>query len=176
MASRRLSDLQPEANARAHDLLQAAEAARFDVLIYCTLRPLEEQARLFRKGRSLSQIQARADELDRAFGRPDLAAVLIGVGPQDGTHIVTWAAPGQSLHNYGFAIDGAPLLYGKPVWSPIDIEATPDVDEGALWMEYGELMRQAGFRWAGDWPKGKREFPHGQVPDVHWKDLIRSAA
>jgi len=176
MASRNLNDLQPEAKSRALDLIQAAKAARFDMLIYCTLRPLDEQARLFRQGRSLSQIQARADALDETYTRPDLAAILIGVGPQPGHRIVTWAAPGQSLHNYGFAFDSAPLLYGKPVWSPVDIQATPDVDEGALWMEYGELVRQSGLRWAGDWPKGKREFPHAQVPGVSWKDLIRSAA
>ena len=173
MSSRRLSDLQPEANALAFAFLSATGADNFDVLIYCTLRSDEEQARLFRKGRTLAQIQSRADELDERYGRPDLAAILIGVGPQSGHKIVTWAGPGQSAHNYGMAFDGCPLLSGKPVWSPVDIEATPDVDEGEMWMRYGDYARAVGLRWAGDWPKGKREYPHCQVPGFSWKDMIR---
>ncbi|HHJ11823.1 MAG TPA: hypothetical protein ENK00_01475 [Chromatiales bacterium] len=170
MASRKLTDLQPEARARAQDLLRAAEAADFDVLIYCTLRPLDEQARLFRQGRPLSEIQDKADQLDRQYGRPDLASLLMEVGPQYGTRIVTWAGPGQSLHNYGMALDAVPLQGGKPVWS------TDTIEDRALWMRYGELGVEAGFQWAGHWPERKREYPHMQMPDMRWRELIRSPA
>lgn len=170
MASRRLTDLQPAARQRALRLLQGVEDAPFDVLIYCTFRPLEEQARLFRQGRSLLQIQQRAEELDRIWHRPDLAALLIAVGPQPEPRIVTWAGPGQSLHNYGLAFDGVPLRDGKPVWGA---RATDDL---SLWRAYGDLGRAAGLEWAGDWSGGKREFPHMQEPRVDWRELILERA
>lgn len=169
MASRKLEDLQPETRERVDGLLRAAQAAHFDVLIYCTLRPLAEQARLFRQGRSFSEIQAKANELERVWHRPDLAELLIGVGPQHGKTIVTWAGPGQSLHNYGCAIDGVPLVDGKPVWG------TRRDEDAALWQRYGQLGKDQGLEWAGDWSPAKREFPHLQESGLDWRDLIRSA-
>lgn len=170
MASRRLTDLQPATRERALRLLEGAERATFSVLIYCTFRPLDEQARLFRQGRTLSEIRAKASELERAWGRPDLADLLIGVGPQYGKTVVTWAGPGQSLHNYGYALDGVPLRDGKPVWG-----ARAD-DDLSLWAAYGDLGLAAGLEWAGNWPGSKREFPHMQEPGIDWRDLIRTAA
>lgn len=172
MASRNLSDLQPEARELAQTFTRLAAEDGFTLLIYCTLRPFAEQAVLFRKGRALSAIRSRAEQLDAQYGRPDLAETLLNAPPQSSKNIVTWAGPGQSLHNYGMAFDGCPLLYGKPVWSPVDVRSTPDVDEGELWMQYGDLVRRAGLKWAGDWPKGKREYPHSQVPEFNWKDVI----
>lgn len=172
MASKSLNDLTPEMKARAQDFLALVYASNMDVLIYCTYRSDEEQARLFRQGRTLAAIQHKADELAHEYRRPDLAAVLMGVGPQSGHKLVTWAGPGQSLHGYRVAFDFCPIIDGKPVWSPVDIEATPDVDEGELWMKCGDLVRSAGLQWAGDWPKGKREFPHAQLPGVDWRKLI----
>ena len=152
-------------------LLQGVEGAHFDVLIYCTFRPLDEQARLFRQGRSLLQIQQKAEELERVWRRPDLAALLMSVGPQHETRIVTWAGPGQSLHNYGLALDAVPLLGGKPCWDP---EASAEA--ALLWQQYGELGMAAGFEWAGTWPKAKREFPHMQEPKTNWRELIMERA
>ena len=176
MASRNLDDLRPEVRVLADTFLGLADRAGLDVLVYCTLREFDEQARLYRQGRPLSKILDKAEELDRDYGRPDLAGVLMDVGPQSGRRIVTWAGPGQSLHNYGYALDGCPLYAGKPVWSPVDVEATPDVDEAELWMRYGTLAQEARLEWAGNWPKGKREYPHLQAPGVSWRDLIRGGA
>lgn len=167
MASRRLNDLAPTTRERALNLLQGAEGAHFGVLIYCTHRPVAEQARLFRQGRSLSAIHDKARELERVWKRADLAELLIAVGPQTERRIVTWAGPGQSLHNYGFALDAVPLIGGKPCWDP---EASPEAT--GLWQRYGELGLAAGFEWAGNWPHNKREFPHVQEPGVDWRELI----
>lgn len=164
MASRRLADLAEGTREKAYALLQAAEAADFDVLIYCTFRPLAEQARLFRQGRPLYEIQLKAAELDERWGRPDLAELLMGVGPQYGRK-VTNAAPGQSIHNYRMAMDGCPLRGGKPVWG----DETPE--DLALWRRYGELAESVGLEWAGRW-KRFREMPHIQEPDVDWKVMI----
>lgn len=165
--SRDLNDLQPQTRERAKQLLLLAGEAGLTLLIYCTLRPLDEQARLYRQGRSLATIQDKADELSDAFGRPDLAEILMGVGPQHG-RIVTSAAPGQSYHNYGLAIDGVVLRGGKPVWGHTSNE------DLSYWTRYGELAEDVGFKWAGRWRGRSREFPHLQEPGVDWRELIRT--
>lgn len=162
--SRDLDALTPVMEWRARLFLRVAEANGLDVLIYCTARSLREQARLFRRGRSLSQIRATAYELSGQYERPDLAKVLLGVGPQYG-ELVTYAAPGQSLHNYGYAWDGVPLRDGKPVWD----------DSDPLWNAYGVCVRACGCEWAGDWETFK-EFPHAQEPNTNWRDLIHEVA
>lgn len=170
MSSRELDDLRPEIRQRADRFLALCAGADLDVLIYCTFRSHEEQARLFRKGRTLGQIKERADVLAHEFQRPDLAAILIAVGPQPETRVATHAGPGQSLHYYRLAFDGVPLRQGKPVWgsdSPEDRE---------LWNRYGALGESAGLQWAGHWPRGRIEFPHLQDKGANWRELIQTAA
>ncbi len=165
MASRDLEDLDPVVREAARDLETMAESRGEPVLIYCTLRSAEEQARLYRKGRPFSEIQGKADALDREFGRPDLAELLLGVGPQRG-RVVTHAGPGQSIHQYGLAFDGVPLEGGKPVWG------TSDPEDVRRWQGYGALAGDLGLEWAGHW-SSFTEFPHVQQPDADWRDLIR---
>lgn len=165
MASRLLGDLKTAARENAQRMLDAAGELGFEILIYCTYRSDEEQARLYRQGRPLSVIQKKADDLNTAWERPDLAQVLMEVGPQYG-RVVTHAAPGQSLHEYGVAFDGVPMLGGKPVWN----DQHPDEQEA--WELYGRLGTEAGLTWAGNWQSFK-EKPHMQVPGFDWRDLIR---
>lgn len=92
MASRSLNDLAGPVRHAALALLNAAQAQGLSLLIYCTLRPNEEQAALYAMGRT----------------KP---------GPK-----VTNAAAGQSLHNpdeagLAWAFDCVPVLGGKPLWS-----------------------------------------------------------
>lgn len=166
MASRRLDDLMPEVRERAEDFLGLAADAGLDVLIYCTHRSLAEQARIYRQGRPAWRIREKAAELRDELGRPDLADILMGVGPQYERTIRTNAAPGQSLHNYRLAFDGVPLVNGKPVWG------TTDPDDAALWQRYGELAARAGLEWAGNW-RSFTEFPHCQLPGADWRELIQ---
>lgn len=165
--SRKISDLQDPFFSSAKLFIAECEKEGLQVLIYCTKRTFEEQARLFRQGRSLQEIQNKAVELKQVYKRPDLAEILLNVGPQKGNRVVTWAGPGQSLHNYAYAFDGCPTREGKPVWG------TKDPDDLALWMKYGEIAKRLGLVWAGDWSAAKREFPHVQQPNVKWQDLIR---
>lgn len=165
MASRRLSDLHPDTRRKVSTFLALAEDAHFPVLIYCTYREDEEQARLFRQGRTISEIVAKAEELRTEYGRMDLAKLLMDVGPQYGRR-VTNAGPGQSLHRYRYAADGVPLRDGKPIW---DDEVPEDK---AAWARYGELAEAAGLEWSGRWQHFK-ETPHIQEPGVRWQDLIR---
>ncbi len=92
MASRSLDDLAPVVKARALAFLSECQRAGLDVLVYCTLRSNEEQAALYRVGRS------------------------------EPGHIVTNAKPGGSKHNpdengQAWAFDAVPMVGGKPAWS-----------------------------------------------------------
>jgi len=146
------------------EFLPLCERAGLELLVYCTRRDLQEQARLFRKGRPLDAIQRRAEELDKVHQRPDLAAILMTAPPQYERRIVTHAAPGQSLHNYGLAMDCVPMVAGKPAWN----------DDAPAWQHYGEMAQLAGLTWAGAWLRFK-EYPHVQMPDMHWRELITQA-
>ncbi|RCX32090.1 M15 family metallopeptidase [Thioalbus denitrificans] len=176
MASRRLDDLQPYVAEMARELVRLADGAGLDLLIYCTLRSAEEQARLFRRGRALREIERKAREME-ALGRSDFARLLMDVGPQYGPGPVTWAGPGQSLHQYGVALDAVPLRDGKPVWATAGADGRPDWGrpgvDGELWDRYGALGERVGFEWSGRWSPHHREYPHLQAAGVDWRDLIR---
>jgi len=94
------------------------------MLVYCTRRTATEQAELYARGRTAP-------------------------GPK-----VTNAAPWQSWHQYGRAIDAVPLFAGKPVWKY-------DPANG-LWAVAVEEGDKAELEWAGRW-KTFREM-------VHWQD------
>lgn len=162
MPSRNIADLHESFQPFADAFIKACENRKVEVIVYCTLRTNEEQARLYRNGRTLARIQDKAKELEEKYHRPDLAKLLIDVGPQHGSKIVTNAGPGQSLHNYGFALDAAPMRDGKIVWG----------EDDPLWVKYGLAAYDAQLEWAGDWVKFK-EYPHVQMPDVSWKQLIK---
>lgn len=88
MASRSLDDLAPSVKAAALSLLNKARDGGLDVLIYCTSRPLVEQATLYAVGRTVPGV------------------------------ILTAAKPGESLHNpdamgKSWAFDAVPMLHGK---------------------------------------------------------------
>lgn len=152
MASRKLDDLVPEAKKNAERVVEVCTQVGFDLLIYCTLRSPEEQAKLYRQSRSWAEIKSKMLKMkDRGFGF--LADVLEAVGPCTGPH-VTNAGPGESWHNYGEAWDAVPLINGKAVWSYLNAKSE--------WDAYGECVRQVGMHWAGDWVTF-REYPHAQL-------------
>lgn len=92
MASRSIDALAPIVKAQAVAFLDECRACGLDVMIYCTLRTNEEQAQLYKSGRT-------------SKGR-----------------ILTNARPGESLHNpdengEAWAFDAVPMLGGKCLWS-----------------------------------------------------------
>lgn len=76
--------------------------------------------------------------------------------------IVTNAGPGQSLHNYGVAVDLVPAeLVNTPNWSP----------ESPLWGVVGEAANAVGLEWGGNWDSFV-DRPHVQMPDTGgWRTL-----
>ena len=142
MASRLIQDLTPEMYKKALAVIEMCGLKGVELLIYCTLRTLHEQARLYRQSRSTGVIDYKAAKL-RARGFGYLADILMGVGPCRGPH-VTDAGPGESWHAYGEAFDGVPMVNGKPAWS---YEGSP-----REWNIYGQCAEEAGLNWAGRWP------------------------
>lgn len=62
---------------------------------------------------------------------------------------VTNAKGGQSLHNYGVAIDFCLIIDDKEVsW---DLKRDWDGDKIADWMEVVSVFRNAGWEWGGTW-------------------------
>lgn len=175
MASRSIDDLDPSFRLKAKRFEIICADAGVDLLIYCTLRSFDEQAILYRQSRTLARIKEKARELSDVHGRSDLAKILLDVGPQSGPH-VTNAAPGQSLHNYGLALDGTLLVGGKPLWHDTEGGGAAESEhDERMWQIYGELADMAGMEWAGHWI-GFREYPHCQQSGARWQDLITRRA
>jgi len=105
-------------------------ASGIDLVIVCTYRSLEDQAVEYAKGRT---------------------------SPGE---ISTWAKPGQSAHNFRYAIDICPIAHGKLIWD----ETNP------IWQELGNFGRARGLEWYGA-PNAKfHEDGHFQQPN--WRDLL----
>lgn len=83
---------------------------------------------------------------------------------------VTNAKAGQSLHNYGLALDFAFIIDGKEAsW---DEKKDWDGDKQADWMEVVNIFRKAGWEWGGDW-RSFKDMPHFQKTFGHdWPDLL----
>ncbi|GAG14240.1 unnamed protein product, partial [marine sediment metagenome] len=116
------------------------------------LRPLQNQARLYRQSRSWSEIKAKILKFENR-GFKFLADILDQVGPCSGPHR-TNAAPGESWHGYAEAWDACVMVDGKLIWR---YREAPE-----HWEAYGEAVRQVGMYWAGDWRRF-RERAHAQL-------------
>lgn len=70
---------------------------------------------------------------------------------------VTNAKGGQSIHNYGLAVDIVLILDGKTAsW---DEKSDFDKDRQSDWMEVVSEFKKAGWVWGGDWRTFK-DMPH----------------
>ena len=65
--------------------------------------------------------------------------------------VVTNAKAGDSWHNWRCAVDVVPMVNGKPDWDC----------SHPVWAIVGELGKQAGLEWAGEWRTFK-ELAHFQ--------------
>lgn len=97
MPSRDINDLSAQFRPAAAMWLEDCRRAGLDILVTCTLRSHEEQAELYKIGRTKKGADVTAS---RPMGRR-----------------VTNAKPGQSAHQYGLALDFVPMVGGKPMWN-----------------------------------------------------------
>lgn len=111
MASRSVDDLAPPMKLAALNFLKACQVVGLDVLIYCTSRPIAEQARLYAVGRSLPGAR------------------------------LTNAKPGESLHNpdengKSWAFDAVPMMAGRCMFTDnamIDLMGKTGESVGLQW-------------------------------------------
>ena len=86
---------------------------------------------------------------------------------------VTNAKGGQSVHNYGLAVDIC-LIIKNVVYYDLKIDS--DYDGTADWMEAVKIFKNNGFTWGGDWLKFK-DNPHFEYANHlyknGWRDLIK---
>lgn len=136
-----------------YEIIDSCKKEGVDLLIYCAYRSMEEQARAYRSTRSKYQIADKHESLE-SKGFPELAKILHDVGPQQGVvgRHITFAAPGESWHNYYLAFDAVPIKHGKCMWAANNLE----------WLTYGGAVKRAGLHWAGHWISFK-EYPHTQA-------------
>ena len=83
---------------------------------------------------------------------------------------VTNAKAGQSIQNYGFAVDIVLISDGKTAsW---DTKADWDGDKVADWNECVEVFKANGWDWGGDW-KSFKDMPHFEKRGCKWQDRAK---
>ncbi|RKS26342.1 peptidoglycan L-alanyl-D-glutamate endopeptidase CwlK [Flavobacterium endophyticum] len=84
---------------------------------------------------------------------------------------VTNAKGGQSIHNYGFAVDICLIIDGKTAsW---DTAKDWDNDKIADWYECVKIFAKHGWEWGGNW-KTFKDMPHFDKRNLNsWKKLSK---
>lgn len=84
---------------------------------------------------------------------------------------VTNAKGGQSVHNYGFAVDIVLIIDGKTAsW---DVKKDWDNDRVSDWDECVKVFAKYGWNWGGNWAKFK-DMPHfDKIGFSNWKILSK---
>lgn len=83
---------------------------------------------------------------------------------------VTNAKAGQSIHNYGFAVDICLVIDGKTAaW---DTVKDWDNDKVADWYECVKIFAKHGWEWGGNW-KTFKDLPHFEKRNLDWKKLSK---
>ena len=76
---------------------------------------------------------------------------------------VTNAKGGQSIHNYGFAVDICMIIDGKTAsW---DTVKDWDTDKVADWYECVKIFAKHGWDWGGNW-KTFKDLPHFEKRNI----------
>lgn len=96
---------------------------------------------------------------------------LYGQGREQPGKIVTHARGGQSMHNFGLAIDFALKTdSGKIIW---DIEYDGNNNGESDWFEVAQIAKELGFSWGGDWKRFK-DYPHLEMTFDHNLNQLQS--
>lgn len=120
-SDRRINTLHPLVRAKAKEfIIRAEKELGIKLRVTSALRTWAEQDELYAKGRTTS-------------GK-----------------IVTNAKGGQSLHNYGLAIDVVEIRNGSAIWN------------NSRWNEIAALGKSLGFSWGGDW-RSFKDKPHFEI-------------
>jgi len=109
----------------------------------------------------------------------DEQAQLYAVGRTKAGKKVTNAKAGQSIHNYGLAVDMCLIIDGKTAsW---DTAKDWDNDKIADWYECVKIFAKHGWEWGGNW-KTFKDLPHFEKKKidratselkVSWRALVK---
>ena len=154
LSQARIQLLHPDLRALAADTFSKAElklTGRAKARITTTLRSFEEQDALYKLGRTVVN--------------PDGKSKSKPMG-----NVVTNAKAGQSIHNYGLAIDFALIIDGQETsWNMVK---DFDKDDIADWTEVVTVFKANGWEWGGDW-KSFKDNPHVEKGFGYtWKQLL----
>ena len=104
---------------------------------------------------------------------------LYAIGRTKPDKKVTNAKPGQSIHNYGLAVDICLIIDGKTAsW---DTAKDWDNDQIADWYECVKIFAKHGWQWGGNW-KTFKDLPHFEKKSIKtktseikttWRNLIK---
>lgn len=98
-------------------------------------------------------------------------AALYAIGRTKPGKKVTNAKAGQSIHNYGFAVDICMIINQKEAsW---DTTKDWDNDQIADWYECVKIFAKHGWEWGGNWKKFK-DLPHFDKRGFNnWRKLVK---
>ncbi len=131
ISENRIKNLHPAIRDKAREFLHKAEQAGIKLRVNDGYRTYEEQDNIYAKGRTRVN--------------PDGKTAKKPLG-----NIVTNARAGQSLHNFGLAIDVVPMVNGNADWNT------------KQWNKIGAIGESLGFKWGGGW-KSLIDKPHFQM-------------
>lgn len=160
VTEQRIALLHPKRRDEVKTILELAEAKfpkNMAIRIVQGLRTFAEQDGLHRLGRTVKN--------------PDGATAKKPLG-----NIVTNATGGQSLHNYGLAIDFA-ILHDKDnngTFEELSWDVALDFDKDGVvdWQEVVSEFEKEGWEWGGKWRTFK-DLPHCQKTDGYtWQQLL----
>jgi len=152
ITQKRIQKLHPLVRDEVSNIIKACDLAltgRAKIRITQSLRTFQEQEQLYAIGRTKS-------------GKK-----------------VTNAKPGQSIHNYGLAVDICLMIDGKTAsW---DTTKDWDNDKVADWYECVKIFAKYGWEWGGNW-KTFKDLPHFEKKSIKtktseikisWRNLIK---
>lgn len=152
ITQQRIAKLHPKVRAEVAEIINQCDQAlqgKAKIRITQGLRTFEEQELLYAKGRLTKEPK------------------------------VTNAKAGQSIHNYGLAVDICLIVDGKTAsW---DTKKDWDGDKIADWYECVKIFAKNGWDWGGNWLKFKdlphferRHLPNSKgVVKTSWSNLIK---
>lgn len=144
ISKQRISKLHPSVREEVTKIMEEIDkvlSGRAKVRITQGLRTMAEQNALYAQGRTI-----QGDRVTNAKG-------------------------GQSIHNYGFAVDICLIIDGKVAsW---DTKTDWDKDKQPDWMECVTIFKKYGWEWGGNW-KTLKDFPHFDKAGFNdWRTLLK---
>lgn len=133
----------------------------------------EELEKIYHEANNkLGKARLRFAYVLRTFAEQD---ELYKIGRSKKGKVVTNATGGQSLHNYGLAVDIVLLIdkNGDGVFETAswDTKADWDKDNIADWVEVVKVFEKYGWEWGGSW-KTFKDLPHFQKTfGYKWQQL-----